>query len=111
MDHGIYIVWQSILPRSAGRSLNVSSLVAGAFQLAIGQLADLLGRKAMFLAGMGSFSVFVLILAFAQNPFWMVILCGVSLPVQLVTARAYADIRVSRFWEYHPPWSFRLRLA
>ncbi|KAH8681577.1 major facilitator superfamily domain-containing protein [Xylariales sp. PMI_506] len=54
-----------------------TSLVAGAFQLALGQLADLLGRKAMFIIGMGSFSAFVLLLAFAQNPFWMVIVCGV----------------------------------
>ncbi|KAH6659576.1 major facilitator superfamily domain-containing protein [Truncatella angustata] len=54
-----------------------TSLVAGAFQLALGQLADLLGRKVMFVVGMGSFSAFVLLLAFAQNPFWMVIMCGV----------------------------------
>lgn len=53
------------------------SLTAGAFQLALGQLADLLGRKAVFLFGMGCFSAGCLIVAFAQNPFWMDILCGV----------------------------------
>ncbi|KAI1856221.1 hypothetical protein JX265_011733 [Neoarthrinium moseri] len=66
-----------------------TSLVAGAFQLALGQLADLLGRKLMFIVGMGSFSAFVLLLAFAQNPFWMVILCGVlGLPSAMVVPPA-----------------------
>ncbi|XDG09462.1 hypothetical protein ABKA04_009077 [Annulohypoxylon sp. FPYF3050] len=54
-----------------------TSLVAGALQLALGQLADLLGRKAMFIIGMGSFSAFVLLVAFSQNPFWMLIVCGI----------------------------------
>lgn len=54
-----------------------TTLAAGAFQLAVGQMADLLGRKLMYLAGMGSFAVFVLILGFAQNPFWMDVLLGV----------------------------------
>ncbi|KAI1409576.1 MFS general substrate transporter [Hypoxylon sp. FL1857] len=53
------------------------SLVAGAFQLALGQLADLLGRKLMYITGMGSFSAFVLLVAFSQNPFWMLIVCGI----------------------------------
>ncbi|KAI5463380.1 major facilitator superfamily domain-containing protein [Mariannaea sp. PMI_226] len=53
------------------------TLTAGAFQLALGQLADLLGRKAMFLFGMGCFSICSLIAAFAQNPFWADILCGI----------------------------------
>ncbi|KAJ4315221.1 hypothetical protein N0V84_008489 [Fusarium piperis] len=54
-----------------------ATLTAGAFQLALGQLADFLGRKAVFLFGMGCFSAGCLIVAFAQNPFWMDILCGV----------------------------------
>ncbi|KAH7160761.1 major facilitator superfamily domain-containing protein [Dactylonectria macrodidyma] len=54
-----------------------ATLTAGAFQLTIGQLADLLGRKAVFIFGMGCFSASALIVAFAQNPFWMDILCGV----------------------------------
>lgn len=37
----------------------------------------MLGRKPMFLFGMGCFSACSLIVAFAQNPFWMDILCGV----------------------------------
>lgn len=53
------------------------SLVAGALQLALGQLADLLGRKAMFITGMALFSAFALLVAFAQNPFWMLVVCGV----------------------------------
>jgi MFS family permease len=43
----------------------------------LGQLADLLGRKSLFLIGMGSFSTGSLIMAFAQNPFWMDVMCGV----------------------------------
>ncbi|KAH6895531.1 major facilitator superfamily domain-containing protein [Thelonectria olida] len=77
-----------IVTAAIGKDLNMSqsqiswiaaatTLTAGAFQLALGQLADLLGRKAMFLFGMGSFSACSLIVAFAQNPFWMDILCGV----------------------------------
>lgn len=54
-----------------------TTLTAGAFQLAVGQLSDLLGRKLVYLAGMGSFAVFVLLLGFAQNPFWMDIVLGV----------------------------------
>ncbi|KAF4974190.1 hypothetical protein FZEAL_8868 [Fusarium zealandicum] len=54
-----------------------ATLTAGAFQLTLGQLADLLGRKIVFLFGMGCFSAGCLIVAFAQNPFWMNILCGV----------------------------------
>lgn len=54
-----------------------STLTAGAFQLTVGQLADMLGRKVMYLAGMGSFAVFVLLLGFATNPFWMDIVLGV----------------------------------
>lgn len=43
----------------------------------------------MFVAGMASFSAFVLLLAFAQNPFWMVILCGVlGLPSAMVVPPA-----------------------
>lgn len=61
------IVWISAAP----------TLAAGAFQLAVGQLSDLLGRKLTYLAGMGSFTVFVLLLGFAQNPFWMDVVLGV----------------------------------
>lgn len=54
-----------------------STLTAGAFQLTVGQLSDMLGRKVVYLAGMGSFAVFVLLLGFAKNPFWMDIVLGV----------------------------------
>ncbi|KAH7017474.1 major facilitator superfamily domain-containing protein [Ilyonectria destructans] len=77
-----------IVTASIGKDLDMSqsqiswisaaaTLAAGAFQLTIGQLADLLGRKVVFLFGMGCFSACSLIVAFAQNPFWMDILCGV----------------------------------
>lgn len=54
----------------------MSSLSAGALQLPLGQLTDLLGRKAFFIAGMVGFSASSLILGFSRNPFWMNILCG-----------------------------------
>ncbi|KAH0495967.1 hypothetical protein TgHK011_009490 [Trichoderma gracile] len=54
----------------------LNSLSAGALQLPLGQLTDLLGRKAFFIVGMVGFSVSSLILGFSQNPFWMNILCG-----------------------------------
>ncbi|KAH8884833.1 hypothetical protein GQ53DRAFT_661204 [Thozetella sp. PMI_491] len=77
----------AIITASIGRELGMSqgeitwitastALTAGAFQLGLGQLADLLGRKMTFIVGMGSFAAFVLLVAFAQNPFWMDIVCG-----------------------------------
>ena len=54
-----------------------TSLIAGSFQLTLGQLSDLLGRKLILLFGMGLFSAGCLITSFARNPFWMDILCGV----------------------------------
>ncbi|KAI1273177.1 major facilitator superfamily domain-containing protein [Xylaria sp. FL0933] len=69
--------------------ITVPVLVAGAFQLALGQLADLLGRKAMFITGMAGFSLFSLLVAFAQNPFWLLIVCGVlGIPAAMVVPPA-----------------------
>ncbi|KAI1342388.1 MFS general substrate transporter [Xylariaceae sp. FL0016] len=66
-----------------------TSLTAGAFQLALGQLADLLGRKAMFIIGMATFSAFVLLVAFAQNPFWLLIVMGIlGIPSAMVVPPA-----------------------
>ncbi|KAK3374481.1 major facilitator superfamily-domain-containing protein [Lasiosphaeria ovina] len=78
----------SIITASIGRDLGMtqgeitwitasSALTAGAFQLGLGQLADLLGRRPVFLAGMVSFTAFSLLVAFAQDPFWMDVVCGV----------------------------------
>lgn len=78
----------SIVTASIGRDLNMTqaeiswiaastTLAAGAFQLAVGQMADLLGRKLMYLVGMGSFAIFVLLVGFAKNPFWMDVVLGV----------------------------------
>ena len=78
----------AIITASIGRDLAMTqgeitwitastALTAGAFQLGLGQLADLLGRKMVFMVGMGSFSAFALLVAFAQNPFWMDVVCGV----------------------------------
>ncbi|KAL7813046.1 MFS general substrate transporter [Trichoderma gracile] len=76
-----------IVTASIGRELHMTqaqitwisaatTLSAGALQLPLGQLTDLLGRKAFFIVGMVGFSVSSLILGFSQNPFWMNILCG-----------------------------------
>lgn len=78
----------AIITASIGRDLGMSqgeitwitastALTAGAFQLGLGQMADLLGRKATFVVGMGCFSAFSLLVAFARNPFWMDVVCGV----------------------------------
>ncbi|KAK0629615.1 major facilitator superfamily domain-containing protein [Bombardia bombarda] len=78
----------AIITASIGRDLGMtqgeitwisasSALTAGAFQLGLGQLADLLGRKAVFIIGMGSFSAFVLLVSFAQDPFWMDVVMGI----------------------------------
>ncbi|KAK4174370.1 major facilitator superfamily domain-containing protein [Triangularia setosa] len=78
----------SILTASIGISLSMTqpqitfitastALTAGAFQLGLGQLADLLNRRTMFLAGMGSFSLLSLLVGWTQNPYWMVVVCGV----------------------------------
>ncbi|KAL2133539.1 hypothetical protein VTI74DRAFT_2192 [Chaetomium olivicolor] len=78
----------AIITASIGHDLGMSqgqitwitastALTAGAFQLGLGQLADLLGRKPVFLTGMGSFAAFALLLAWARNPFWMNVVCGI----------------------------------
>ena len=78
----------SIVTASIGRDLSMTqgeitwitastALTAGAFQLGLGQLADLLGRKVIFISGMASFSAFVFLVAFAQNPYWMDVVCGI----------------------------------
>lgn len=53
-----------------------TSLTSGATQLAMGQLADLLGRRPMFIAGMGSFAVLAAVTGLARSPLWMDVLCG-----------------------------------
>ncbi|KAL4863892.1 major facilitator superfamily domain-containing protein [Aspergillus spectabilis] len=53
-----------------------TTLTAGAFQLPLGQLTDHLGRKAFLMIGAAGFNISSLILGFAQNAFWMNILCG-----------------------------------
>ncbi|KAL4880767.1 major facilitator superfamily domain-containing protein [Aspergillus karnatakaensis] len=76
-----------IVTAPIGKDLNMSqaqitwisaatTLTAGAFQLPLGQLTDLLGRRLFLLIGTAGFSLSCLILGFAKNPFWMNILCG-----------------------------------
>ncbi len=43
----------------------------------------------MFITGMAGFSLFSLLVAFAQNPFWMLIVCGVlGIPAAMVVPPA-----------------------
>jgi len=53
-----------------------TALTAGAFQLGLGQLADLVGRRATFIVGMVSFSALSLLASFAKTPYWMDVVCG-----------------------------------
>jgi MFS family permease len=54
----------------------ISWISAPVFQLVIGHITDLLDRKIVFISSMGVFSVICVLVAFAQNPFWMDIVCG-----------------------------------
>lgn len=58
---------------SAGQTLS-----AGCFLLFFGRVADLFGRRIMFLLSMGCFSACMLIMGFATNAFYMDIFCGLS---------------------------------
>lgn len=44
-----------------------STLTAGAFLLFFGRIADLFGRRVMFIGGLGSFTIFMLIAGFSKN--------------------------------------------
>ncbi|KAI9744291.1 MAG: hypothetical protein M1818_002443 [Claussenomyces sp. TS43310] len=52
------------------------SLSAGTFLLFFGKLADMFGRKPMFVASMGLFSVILVIIGFSKSPIFMDIFCG-----------------------------------
>jgi MFS family permease len=58
---------------SAGQNLS-----AGCFLLFFGRVADLFGRRMMFLLSMGCFSACLLIMGFATNAFYMDIFCGLA---------------------------------
>jgi MFS family permease len=54
------------------------SLAAGCFLLFFGRVADLFGRRQMFLWSMASFSASLLIIGFAKDAYYMDIFCGLS---------------------------------
>jgi MFS family permease len=58
---------------SAGQTLS-----AGCFLLFFGRVADLFGRRMMFLLSMGCFSACMLTMGFATNAFYMDVFCGLS---------------------------------
>ncbi|KAL4943224.1 hypothetical protein BDV06DRAFT_221466 [Aspergillus oleicola] len=77
-----------IVTASIGADLNMSqaqitwisaatTLTASAFQLPLGQLTDLLGRKPLLILGSVGFSASALLLGFAKNAFWMDIVAGI----------------------------------
>ncbi|MCJ1341091.1 hypothetical protein MMC09_006387 [Bachmanniomyces sp. S44760] len=54
-----------------------SSLTAGAFLLFFGRVADMFGRKTLFVISLGMFAVFSLVAGFATSPFYMDCVNGV----------------------------------
>jgi MFS family permease len=54
------------------------SLTSGCFLLFFGRVADLFGRREMFLWSMASFTACLLIIGFARDAYYMDILCGLS---------------------------------
>ncbi|KAJ5489502.1 hypothetical protein N7539_004392 [Penicillium diatomitis] len=54
-----------------------ASLSSGAFLLTFGKLADMFGRKALFIIGMAGFSLSLLIAGFATNAIYMDVFSGV----------------------------------
>ncbi len=54
------------------------SLAAGCFLLFFGRIADLFGRRQVFLWSMATFSASLLIIGFAPNALYMDIFCGIS---------------------------------
>ncbi len=77
----------SVVTASVGRDLDMTQgqvswisaaswLAAGSFQPALGQLADLLGRKTLYLVGTALFAGFGALAGSARNPVWMDVVCG-----------------------------------
>lgn len=58
-------------------ALNHNSLTSGAFLLTFGKLADMFGRKVLFIIGMGGFTISLLIAGFATNAIYMDVFSGV----------------------------------
>ncbi|CAI7648501.1 unnamed protein product [Penicillium glandicola] len=54
-----------------------ASLSSGAFLLTFGKLADMFGRKALFIAGMAGFTISLLIAGFATNAIYMDVFSGI----------------------------------
>jgi len=79
----------SVITAVIGRALNMTnaeitwinaacSLAAGSFLLFFARVADLFGRRSMFIASLGLYSVFVLAAGFARNAMVMDILMGLT---------------------------------
>lgn len=54
------------------------TFAAGCFLLFFGRVADLFGRRTLFLLSMGSFSACMLVVGFASDAFYMDVFCGLS---------------------------------
>ncbi|KIV99075.1 uncharacterized protein PV09_09182 [Verruconis gallopava] len=77
----------SVITSFVGRDLNMtnaeitwisaaSSLAAGSFLLFFGKLADLFGRRSMFVVSLFTFSILALGAGFARKPVQLDVLCG-----------------------------------
>lgn len=62
---------------TTNHALNSNSLTSGAFLLTFGKLADMFGRKVLFIIGMGGFTISLLIAGFATNAIYMDVFSGV----------------------------------
>ena len=55
----------------------IHSLVSGSFLLIFGRVADLFGRKILFIGSMALFAVFALAAGFSQTPLQLILLNGI----------------------------------
>lgn len=58
--------------------ITTNRLSSGAFLLTFGKLADMFGRKKLFVAGMAGFTIAMLISGFANNAIYMDVFSGIS---------------------------------
>lgn len=57
--------------------IHLNSLASGAFLLTFGKLADMFGRKSLFIIGMAGFTLALLVAGFATNAIYMDVFSGI----------------------------------
>jgi MFS family permease len=82
----LYFYAQHIIPHTYQKYTNIhkpltmqiqSSLTSGAFLLTFGKLADMFGRRILFILGMAGFTLSLLVAGFATNPIYMDVFSGI----------------------------------